>query len=43
LRVLAEELGVSGRNDLLEKTAGAAPVKTVAAFRMRTLARPSQA
>jgi 4-hydroxy-3-polyprenylbenzoate decarboxylase len=29
LRVLAEELGVSGRNDLLEKLLGAAPVKTV--------------
>ena len=29
LRVIAEELGVSGRNDLLEKLLGAAPVKTV--------------
>jgi len=29
LRVLAEELGLSGRNDLLEKLLGAAPVKTV--------------
>jgi 4-hydroxy-3-polyprenylbenzoate decarboxylase len=29
LRVLAEELGVSGRNDLLEKLLGAAPTKTV--------------
>jgi 4-hydroxy-3-polyprenylbenzoate decarboxylase len=29
LRVLAEELGVHGRNDLLEKLLGAAPVKTV--------------
>ncbi len=29
LRVLAEELGVSGRNDLLEKLLGAAPMKTV--------------
>ena len=29
LRVMAEELGVSGRNDLLEKLLGAAPVKTV--------------
>jgi 4-hydroxy-3-polyprenylbenzoate decarboxylase len=29
LRVLAEELGVSGRNDLLEKLLGAPPVKTV--------------
>jgi 4-hydroxy-3-polyprenylbenzoate decarboxylase len=28
LRVLAEELGVSGRNDLLEKLLGAPPVKT---------------
>ena len=28
LRVLAEELGVSGRNDLLEKLLGAAPRKT---------------
>ena len=28
LRVMAEELGVSGRNDLLEKLLGAAPVKT---------------
>jgi 4-hydroxy-3-polyprenylbenzoate decarboxylase len=28
LRVLAEELGVSGRNDLLEKLLGASPVKT---------------
>jgi 4-hydroxy-3-polyprenylbenzoate decarboxylase len=28
LRVLAEELGVSGRNDLLEKLLGAAPKKT---------------
>ena len=29
LRVIAEELGVSGRNDLLEKLLGAAPAKTV--------------
>ncbi len=29
LRVLAEELGVSGRNDLLEKLLGAVPTKTV--------------
>jgi 4-hydroxy-3-polyprenylbenzoate decarboxylase len=29
LRVIAEELGVSGRNDLLEKLLGAAPTKTV--------------
>src|ERR1700689_1631523 len=29
LRVVAEELGVSGRNDLLEKLLGSAPVKTV--------------
>jgi 4-hydroxy-3-polyprenylbenzoate decarboxylase len=29
LRVLAEELGVSGRNDLLEKLLGATPTKTV--------------
>ena len=29
LLVMAEELGVSGRNDLLEKLLGAAPVKTV--------------
>jgi 4-hydroxy-3-polyprenylbenzoate decarboxylase len=29
LRVMAEELGVGGRNDLLEKLLGAAPVKTV--------------
>jgi 4-hydroxy-3-polyprenylbenzoate decarboxylase len=29
LRVVAEELGVSGRNGLLEKLLGAAPVKTV--------------
>jgi 4-hydroxy-3-polyprenylbenzoate decarboxylase len=29
LRVLAEELGVSGRNDLLDKLLGAAPVKTI--------------
>jgi 4-hydroxy-3-polyprenylbenzoate decarboxylase len=29
LRVVAEELGVSGRNDLLEKLLGAAPRKTV--------------
>jgi 4-hydroxy-3-polyprenylbenzoate decarboxylase len=29
LRVLAEELGVSGRNGLLEKLLGVAPVKTV--------------
>lgn len=29
LRVLAEELGVSGRHDLLEKLLGASPVKTV--------------
>jgi flavin prenyltransferase len=28
LRVLAEELGVGGRNDLLEKLLGTAPVKT---------------
>jgi 4-hydroxy-3-polyprenylbenzoate decarboxylase len=29
LRVMAEELGFSGRNDLLEKLLGGAPVKTV--------------
>ncbi len=29
LRVLAEELGVSGRNGLLEKLLGAAPTKTI--------------
>lgn len=29
LRVIAEELGISGRNDLLEKLLGAKPVKTV--------------
>ena len=29
LRVLAEELGISGRNDLLEKLLGAAPRKTI--------------
>jgi 4-hydroxy-3-polyprenylbenzoate decarboxylase len=29
LRVLAEELGLSGRNDLIEKLLGAAPIKTV--------------
>jgi 4-hydroxy-3-polyprenylbenzoate decarboxylase len=29
LRVMAEELGVGGRNDLLEKLLGAAPAKTV--------------
>jgi 4-hydroxy-3-polyprenylbenzoate decarboxylase len=29
LRVLAEELGVSGRTDLLEKLLGAAPTKTI--------------
>jgi 4-hydroxy-3-polyprenylbenzoate decarboxylase len=29
LRVMAEELGLSGRNDLLEKLLGAPPVKTV--------------
>jgi 4-hydroxy-3-polyprenylbenzoate decarboxylase len=29
LRVLAEELGVSGRNDVLEKLLGAAPKKTI--------------
>ena len=29
LRVLAEELGVSGRNDLVEKLVGATPKKTV--------------
>ena len=29
LRVLAEELGVSGRNDLLEKLLGTAPRKTI--------------
>ncbi len=29
LRVMAEELGVSGRNNLLEKLLGAAPAKTV--------------
>ena len=29
LRVVAEELGLSGRNDLLEKLLGAAPRKTV--------------
>jgi flavin prenyltransferase len=28
LRVLAEELGISGRNDLVEKLLGAAPTKT---------------
>jgi 4-hydroxy-3-polyprenylbenzoate decarboxylase len=28
LRVMAEELGISGRNDLLEKLLGAKPVKT---------------
>ena len=31
LRVIAEELGVSGRNDLLEKLLGAKPAKTVSA------------
>jgi 4-hydroxy-3-polyprenylbenzoate decarboxylase len=30
LRVIAEELGVSGRNDLVEKLLGAKPAKTVA-------------
>ena len=29
LRVMAEELGVSGRTDLLEKLLGASPVKTI--------------
>jgi 4-hydroxy-3-polyprenylbenzoate decarboxylase len=29
LRVLAEEIGLSGRNDLLEKLLGAPPIKTV--------------
>ncbi len=29
MRVLAEELGISGRNDLLEKLLGAAPSKTI--------------
>ncbi len=29
LRVLAEELGLSGRNDLLEKLLGAVPTKTI--------------
>ncbi len=29
LRVMAEELGISGRNDLVEKLLGATPVKTV--------------
>jgi flavin prenyltransferase len=29
LRVLAEELGIAGRNDLLEKLLGAAPKKTI--------------
>jgi 4-hydroxy-3-polyprenylbenzoate decarboxylase len=29
LRVLAEELGLSGRNDLVEKLLGAKPVKTI--------------
>jgi 4-hydroxy-3-polyprenylbenzoate decarboxylase len=29
LRVIAEELGISGRNDLLEKLLGAAPGKTI--------------
>jgi flavin prenyltransferase len=29
LRVLAEELGISGRNDLVEKLLGAAPAKSV--------------
>ena len=29
LRVMAEELGVSGRNDLLEKLLGTPPIKTV--------------
>ena len=29
LRVLAEELGISGRNDLLEKLLGTAPTKTL--------------
>ncbi len=29
LRVLAEELGVSGRNDLVEKLLGTAPAKTI--------------
>jgi flavin prenyltransferase len=29
LRVLAEELGIAGRNDLLEKLLGAAPAKTI--------------
>lgn len=30
LRVIAEELGISGRNDLVEKLLGAKPAKTVA-------------
>ena len=29
LRVIAEELGISGRTDLLEKLLGAAPAKTI--------------
>jgi 4-hydroxy-3-polyprenylbenzoate decarboxylase len=29
LRVMAEELGISGRNDLLEKLLGVAPTKTI--------------
>ena len=29
LRVLAEELGVSGRNDLVEKLLGASPAKII--------------
>jgi 4-hydroxy-3-polyprenylbenzoate decarboxylase len=29
LRVMAEELGISGRNELLEKLLGAAPTKTI--------------
>jgi 4-hydroxy-3-polyprenylbenzoate decarboxylase len=42
LRVLAEELGLSGRNDLVEKLLGAAPAKTVQ-HPTRTLAQPSPA
>ena len=42
LRVLAEELGMSGRNGLLEKLLGTAPVKTFSTP-TPTLARPSPA
>ncbi len=42
LRVLAEELDVSGRNDLLEKLLGAKPTRRFSTP-MRTLARPSPA